>query len=93
MIDTIFKQQIKMFVADAAGTVHQRRVYPKRRAKSAIHHRRMQKKWLKRYGTYIKPAMYWVQHPAAPGGKLLVVHPALLPELRLTCKNAGIELI
>ena len=62
MIDTIFKQQIKMFVADAAGTVHQRRVYPKRRAKSAIHHRRMQKKWLKRYGTYIKPAMYWV-HP------------------------------
>jgi hypothetical protein len=92
-MDRIPQQQIKMFVSDAAGEVRQRRPYPKRRAKSAIHHRRMQKKWLKRYGTYIKPAMYWVQHPMAPGGKLLVVHPALLPELRASCKNAGIDLI
>lgn len=87
------KVQIRMYISDAAGEVHQRRSYPRRRAKSPSHHRRMQKKWLKRYGTFIKPVMYWVQHPAAPGGKLLLVHPMLVAELRLTCKNAGIELL
>lgn len=93
MIDNLVQPQIKLHVTDVSSTVHQRRVYPKRRAKSPIHHRRMQKKWLKRYGTYSKPAMYWVNHPMAPGGKMLIVHPMLLPELRLACKSAGIELL
>jgi hypothetical protein len=62
------------------------KVYPKRKAKSESHWRRMDKKWRKRYGFTRKPCMYWINTAAMLFGsrdeKVLVVHPSLMPQVR-----------
>lgn len=54
------------------------RTYAKRRAKSPAHWRRIDKKWLKRFGYRSEPAAY--QMPDGRGNILLVVHPTLYPQ-------------
>ena len=51
------------------------RVYPKRKAKSDSHWRRMDKKWAKRYGHKQEPMMYVMPHG-------IVTHPILLSRIR-----------
>lgn len=65
----------------------QAKKFPKRKAKTEAHHRRMNKKWLKRYGTIREPAMYWLD-PSLLGdphhrfaSKVLVCHPSLYPNI------------
>ena len=60
------------------------RTYPKRRAKSESHWRRMDKKWRKRYGFHRVPCAYWINQPewAWPGGRCLVAHPAIAVQIR-----------
>ena len=55
------------------------RAYPKRRARSDRHWRRMNKKWLKRYGITWLPTAWQMDlgHEV-----LIIVHPALAPEYR-----------
>jgi hypothetical protein len=57
----------------------QARVYPKRKAKNDAHLRRMNNKWIRRYGFALKPAAY-VMDTSLLGegrGKIMFVHPAL----------------
>lgn len=60
------------------------RQHRRRRWMSERYHARIQKKWLKRFGTVREPCMY-VMNPQAVGllgGKTLICHPALMPQLR-----------
>lgn len=50
------------------------RTYSKHRAHSKAHWLRISKKWRKRYGMRAKPCVYQM-------GDMLIVHPALMPEL------------
>lgn len=54
------------------------KAYPKRKAKSPSHWRRMDKKWRKRYGFKKEPCMYRF------GSNHLIVHPSLYAKLRST---------
>jgi hypothetical protein len=69
------------------------KVYPKRKAKSEAHWRRMDKKWRKRYGYARKPCMYMMNTAAtlfgSRGDRVLVVHPSLMPQLRATIQTAS----
>jgi hypothetical protein len=63
----------------------QARVYPKRKAKSLRHHKRMNKKWERRYGFVEKPAAFMLdtRHLMGPSGKqVLFVHPDLMATVR-----------
>lgn len=51
------------------------RVHRQTRAMSDTYHRRVQKKWIKRFGYERKPSIYKTPHG-------LFVHPALMPQLR-----------
>jgi hypothetical protein len=65
------------------------KVYPKRRAKSSSHWRRMDKKWRKRYGFKPdQPAMFKMAGGIV-GPETLVVHPALMPKLRAAVHSSG----
>ncbi len=59
------------------------RTYPKRKAKSVSHWRRMNKKWLKRYGIKRVPCMYKLDTSYMTGkpGITLLVHPTIAPRL------------
>jgi hypothetical protein len=63
---------------EKAGRV---KTYPKGKAKSASHWRRMDKKWAKRYGYRYKPSAYWLQMPDE-SVRRLIVHPALYQKYR-----------
>jgi hypothetical protein len=51
------------------------KTYPRRKAKSAAHWRRMDKKWRKRYGFRREPCMYRM-------GNTVIAHPSLYAQLR-----------
>lgn len=68
----------------------QSRVFPRRRAKSRAHHARMNKKWLKRYGTHLRPCCYIADTPDT--GKVILIHPVFWPEYKRRSAEAGIEL-
>lgn len=54
------------------------RVHKKRRNQSYAYHQRVQKKWVKRWGTKQVPCAYMVDAAAIGGsGKILLVHPDL----------------
>ena len=53
-----------------------KRIHRKRNGMSEAYHRRIQKKWVKRYGWELEPAMY------AMGHGVLVGHPELIGRLR-----------
>lgn len=82
--------------SDMALQRSQAKTYPKRRAKSASHLRRMNKKWLKRYGYKYAPGAFLMDTSAlslgfgdgAPYGRqILFVHPSLMKEVRRTFKE------
>lgn len=60
------------------------REHKRRRWMSERYHARIQKKWLKRFGTVMKPCMYVLSPRAVgmPGADYIVCHPALLAPLR-----------
>jgi hypothetical protein len=65
----------------------QTKVYPKRKARTPAHLKRMNKKWLKRYGSTATPAAFLMNCSALghPGKQILFVHPtlmALIPQMR-----------
>lgn len=67
----------------------QARVYARRRAKSDAHHRRMNKKWLKRYGEVEKPAAFVMDTSLISGrGKIMFVHPEVMKLVRQHFKTA-----
>ena len=71
----------------AIGPSRRARRYPKRKARTAAHWRRMDKKWLKRYGyTPGEPQMYKLRSPL-DGRETLIVHPALMPKLIAAVKE------
>jgi hypothetical protein len=67
------------------------KTYPKRKAKSESHWRRMDKKWRKRYGFARVPCMYRMKTPlwafGADAGEYLVVHPSLVAQLRASLRR------
>lgn len=65
------------------------RVYPRRRAKSERHWRRMDKKWTKRYGFQMLPTAYEAQCDIFGRPEISIfVHPALAGEYRNALKAA-----
>lgn len=65
-------------VSEHAVQKQQTRVYPRRKAKNESHVRRMNKKWLRRYGYSLKPAAYVMDTSMLGGrGKIMLVHPSL----------------
>jgi hypothetical protein len=68
---------MRFIESPAACTYERVRTYPKRRAKNASHLRRMNNKWLRRYGMRAVPQAYML------GEDTLVVHPALANEYRM----------
>lgn len=71
---------MKIIESTAACQYTRVRTYAKRRAKSPRHWARMDKKYLKRYGMRVEPGCYQM-------GDTLVVHPALIPELRRSMRE------
>jgi hypothetical protein len=71
----------------------QAKVYPRHKSKNASHHKRMNAKWLRRYGVVGRPASFLVELPASPLGaeKLLVVHPTIWVTFQAELKARGIE--
>lgn len=63
----------------------------KRRNQSAAYHRRIQKKWTKRYGTKDVPSAYIIDTSlislSGRGEKVLVIHPSLMSALRAGTLN------
>jgi len=64
-----------------AVTISQWRVHKKQPWHSDSYHKRVMKKWLKRFGVRHVPAMYKIG-AAIAGRETLVVHPDLMPRLR-----------
>lgn len=59
------------------------RVHKKRRNQSDAYHRRVQKKWTKRFGTKLVPSSYLIDNQAIGGtGRTLVMHPELVARLQ-----------
>lgn len=57
--------------------------HKKRRNQTEAYHRRVQKKWTKRYGTKQVPAVYVIDNRVMGGyGKTLVAHPSILALLK-----------
>jgi hypothetical protein len=79
---------IRIVYSTAACTYERNRTYAKRRAKSAAHWRRMDKKYLKRYGQRSVPAMFTMQ-AGLVSGPTLVVHPALKADIDKVFKEAS----
>jgi hypothetical protein len=84
--------EIEIRESPLATQRHQARVFPKRKAKNAAHHRRMNNKWIRRYGFTQTPCAYLVDASSWLGGRgqILVAHPALIETIRrATAKPNG----
>lgn len=83
--------QVKLIESWMAIRRERARRYPKSRAKSERHWRRMDKKWLKRYGHRDIPTSYSMKMPNAFGAQELVVfvHPQLMPKFRRALRRNG----
>lgn len=58
------------------------RLHKKRRSQSASYHRRIQKKWTKRWGVRQVPCAYMIDNRVTGGhGRTLVVHPSLMAHI------------
>lgn len=73
---------VRILYSDSATSRGRTRTYAKRRAKSARHWRRMDKKYLKRYGYNMVPDAYQL-------GDTLIVHPALKAQIEATFKEVS----
>lgn len=81
---------LRIVESTAACSYVPKRTYAKRRARSPRHCKRVNKKWLKRYGLRAEPTAYTME---VLGACVLVVHPLLAPQYRAainrTFKPAG----
>lgn len=66
------------------GTLEPKRLHRKRHGQSRAYHARVQKKWMKRFGTWLKPGAVIIDREAAGigQGKLIVAHPVVAAEIR-----------
>lgn len=71
----------RIIMSDTALLYHQARVYPKRKAKNASHQRRMNNKWLRRYGKIGKPAAFQMCSALTGDEPIVVMHPSLASRL------------
>lgn len=65
------------------------KLHKKRRHQKEAYHKRIQKKWNKRYGTKEQPALYVVDTGALGwfgGGRRIIAHPAIAREL-ISCQQ------
>lgn len=68
----------------------QAKKFPRRKAKTEAHFRRMNKKWLRRYGIIREPAMYWMDTSLVGGpDRVLVCHPVLYAKVRAAVSAPG----
>lgn len=73
-----------------ATTTEPVRLHKKRHNQSASYHRRIQKKWTKRWGVRQVPCAYVIDNRVIGGhGRTLVAHPSLMAQLR---RSTGIGL-
>lgn len=89
MINAINLIESEYAVTTAPAVVHK-----KRRGQSDAYHRRVQKKWNKRYGTTMKPAAYVIDGSAVGFlfGRRNAMFPAFIvahPELAAVLRNVG----
>ncbi len=76
--------ETEMAVKLAGGKIHVYKKWMNRRC----YHRRVEKKWVRRYGPVLHvPTCYMAKHPFG-SGHVLFVHPALMPELRKATARA-----
>jgi len=68
-----------------AVSLSPRRVHRAKRWMSAAYHRRVQKKWVKRWGHTEKPAAYRMTNPIT-GAHEIVMHPDLIANIKATAK-------
>lgn len=67
------------------------RMHKKRRNQSSAYHRRVQKKWVKRWGTKQVPCAYLIDNGVLGlPGSTLVAHPQYVAELRNFGPNADV---
>lgn len=83
----MFAQGIKIVQSDLAmkETTERVRAYPRRKARTPAHWRRMDKKWRKRYGFKRVACMYWMDTSlmfGRRGERVLVCHPSLMAQVR-----------
>lgn len=71
----LYFHSLRVFVSLEAVKVTPVRVHKATFSTGASYHRRVQKKWLKRFGTIRKPCVFMMRH-------CIVVHPDLMPGLR-----------
>lgn len=65
-----------------AVTSEQARKHEKKPWQSESYHKRIDKKWRKRFGIRYVPCMYKLGRAATGGREVLMVHPDLMPKLR-----------
>lgn len=58
------------------------RKHKRRRNQTDAYHRRVQKKWTKRFGTKLQPCVFQLDGGRFGMGSMLVVHPAIAARLR-----------
>jgi hypothetical protein len=59
------------------------RKHQRRRGQTGAYHRRVQKKWMKRFGTKQVPCAYMVDNSYLGGvGQTMIAHPSLVAKLR-----------
>lgn len=82
MIDLIING-IRIRSSLLAVNTEQAKRHRKRRSQSASYHRRVQKKWLKRFGTKQVPCAYVIDNGFLGGvGQTLIAHPSIVERLR-----------
>lgn len=74
---------IPMYESPLATESKPVRAHKKRRNQTEAYHKRVQKKWIKRFGRKNVPCVFIIDNSVLGGiGKRLIVHPALMPALR-----------
>lgn len=78
---------MRIQVSELATTPTPVRKHKKRRNQTQAYHRRIQKKWTKRFGTKLIPGAYRIDGRAFGGEEMLVVHPSIERQMRLMNPN------
>jgi hypothetical protein len=78
---------MRVYESPFAVTREPARNHKRTRHQTAAYHRRIQKKWLKRFGTIETPAVLMIDPSAAGlyemGGQRYVAHPKLMAAMRI----------
>lgn len=84
---------MKVFESPFAYTRVPNREHKKRRGMSEAYHRRIQKKWTKRYGTRQEPCIIFMNPRAVglPMEEMLALPPGYIAMLRGTTSTIGVQ--